>query len=177
VLVFGESSSARQEARRAVYGVAVNDKSEVSVVVTRVGSVFYYELPGGGLIGEEGDVAGLSREFLEETAMRVTPTHWISQAGQFYCRSDGASYRFNFGGFWLVKVEAYEPEQQSPDHKLVWMDPLTAITNLERDSHRWFVTNLLTWPRRDRSAHYRSALADFESGNRPPVEFSPELVG
>lgn len=130
--------------RRTAFGLVFHDARLACVRVDR-GDSSYFDLPGGAIDGDETEQQALVREFLEETGMTVRPVARITEAAQYFRRSDGEPIN-NSGGFWVAEALSIEPAAQvEPDHELVWLDPHRAMAELRHDAHAWAVT---VWLRR-----------------------------
>lgn len=123
--------------RPAAFGLAARDGRLACVEIDR-GEGPYLDLPGGALDGEE-EAEALTREFLEETGLRVQPVQRIAEAAQRFHRTDGEALE-NRAGFWRVEVTGVAPERQcEPDHRLVWLEPVEALRRLRHEAHAWAV--------------------------------------
>ena len=130
--------------RPTAFGLVFHERKLACVRVTREGGD-YYDLPGGALDGEESEQEALVREFLEETGMTVRPLDRITEAAQYFCRTDGEAIN-NIGGFWIAEQVSIDPAAKvETDHELVWLHPHTALAELRHDAHAWAVT---AWLRR-----------------------------
>lgn len=147
MLQFGVRNPILDYRRRATaFGVAERDGLIACVRVERPGGA-YFDLPGGGVDGEESEVQALVREFVEETGLSIAPLNRIAEASQFFRRSTEEPVN-NVGGFWTATITAENPEsKQEEDHTLVWLDPTFAISRLRHDSHAWAVAVWLRRPR------------------------------
>ncbi|ANF53618.1 NUDIX domain-containing protein [Brevundimonas diminuta] len=134
--------------RPAVFGIAERDGRLACVRVDRGEGGVYYDLPGGALDGDETEQQALVREFAEETGLIIQPVDRLTEAGQYFLKSDGAAVN-NVGGVWVVSVTGADPStKQEADHELVWMEPLRALFSLRHEAHSWAVARWL----RDRHA-------------------------
>lgn len=130
--------------RPAAFGLAVRDGRLACVEIDR-GEGPYLDLPGGALDGEEQEAEALTREFLEETGLRVRPVQRIAEAAQRFHRTDGEALE-NRAGFWTVEVLSDTGAGPlEPDHRLVWLEPVEALQGLRHEAHAWAVT---VWLRR-----------------------------
>ena len=147
MLQFGVRNPIFDYRRRATaFGVAERDGLIACVRVERPGGA-YFDLPGGGVDGEESEVQALVREFVEETGLDIAPLNRIAEASQFFRRSTDEPVN-NVGGFWSATIVAENPEAKlEDDHTLVWLDPTFAISRLRHDSHAWAVAVWLRRPR------------------------------
>lgn len=147
MLQFGVRNPALDYRRRATaFGIAEREGLIACVRVERLGGA-YFDLPGGGVDGEESEVQALVREFVEETGLSVAPLNRITEASQFFRRSTDEPVN-NVGGFWTATILAENAEaKQEEDHTLVWLDPTFAVSRLRHDSHAWAVAVWLRRPR------------------------------
>ena len=76
----------------------------------------YWDLPGGFLEEGEEPLAGLRREFLEETGLEVEPVEWV---GAFI---DPYDRYFVLGLTWIVRGEG-EPVAADDVEELAWFAP------------------------------------------------------
>lgn len=131
------------QVRPTAFGLVFRDDTLACVRVTR--DTPYHDLPGGAVDGAETEQEALVREFLEETGMTVEPVERITEAGQYFTKSDGEPVN-NVGGVWIARLIALDPARKvEDDHELVWLHPRTALAELRHDAHAWAVT---TWLRR-----------------------------
>lgn len=134
--------------RPAVFGLAERDGRLACVRVDRGDGAAYFDLPGGALDGEESEQQALVREFAEETGLVVEPVDRLTEAAQYFLRSDGTPVN-NVGGVWIVRVTGADPAtKQEADHELVWLEPLQALFSLRHEAHSWAVARWV----RDRQA-------------------------
>lgn len=127
--------------RLSVYGVCPRGEREIAIARIGARAPFEYDLPGGGVEGDEDDAAALMREFLEETGLTVWPNTIIGRAGQYWV--DRAEPRNSLGAFYEVELSAADADPTEPDHALVWMTPAEAVLTLRHESHAWAVTHWL----------------------------------
>ena len=129
--------------RPAVFGIAERDGRLACVRVDRGDGHAYFDLPGGALDGEETEQQALAREFAEETGLIIQPVDRLSEAAQYFLKSDGTPVN-NVGGVWLVNVTGADPSaKQEADHELVWLEPLRALFSLRHEAHSWAVARWL----------------------------------
>lgn len=147
MLQFGVRNPALDYHRRATaFGIAEREGLIACVRVERLSGA-YFDLPGGGVDGEESEVQALVREFAEETGLSVAPLNRITEASQFFRRSTDEPVN-NVGGFWTATILAENAgAKQEEDHTLVWLDPTFAVSRLRHDSHAWAVAVWLRRPR------------------------------
>ena len=133
--------------RAATFGLVEQDGKLACVRVDR-GEGSYFDLPGGAVDGEESEQQALVREFAEETGLIVEPEDRLTEAAQYFLKSDGTPVN-NVGGVWVVSVTGADPStKQEADHELVWMEPLRLLFSLRHEAHSWAVARWL----RDRHA-------------------------
>jgi ADP-ribose pyrophosphatase YjhB (NUDIX family) len=95
----------------------------------------YWDLPGGFLEEGEEPIAGLRREFLEETGLEVEPVEWV---GAFV---DPYDNYFVLGLTWIVRGEG-EPVAADDVEELAWFGPgelpaEMAFANQDTVLRRW----------------------------------------
>ena len=128
--------------RHACFGLALKDGLLACVRVDR-GEGSYYDLPGGAVDGDESEQQALVREFGEETGLRVQPLDRLTEAAQYFCKSNGEPIN-NSGGYWLVSLEGFDTDLKcEADHELVWLEPSFAMAHLRHEAHAWAVTHWL----------------------------------
>lgn len=128
--------------RHATFGLAERDGLLACVRVDR-GEATYYDLPGGAVDGDESEQQALVREFGEEAGLVIQPQDRLTEAAQYFHKTDGEAIN-NSGGFWLVSIEGEKPELKcEDDHELVWLDPTYAMAHLRHEAHAWAVTRWL----------------------------------
>ena len=130
--------------RAATFGLVEQDGKLACVRVDR-GEGSYFDLPGGAVDGEESEQQALVREFAEETGLIVQPEDRLTEAAQYFQRTDGSPVN-NAGGFWTVRLAGFDASTQcEADHELVWLEPARALASLRHDAHAWAVA---AWLRR-----------------------------
>ncbi|CAN7264901.1 NUDIX domain-containing protein [Phenylobacterium sp. LjRoot225] len=104
------------------------------------------DLPGGGLDPGETYVEAAARECGEEAGLKVTVEDQpFVCADHYFINGQGKSHNTR-GQFFVGRLEAEAPELQiEDDHELVWLEPLDALRQLDRESHAWA---LAAWLRR-----------------------------
>ncbi|MGO4410226.1 NUDIX domain-containing protein, partial [Brevundimonas sp. M-11_2] len=128
--------------RPAAFGLAERDGKLACVRVDR-GEGCYFDLPGGAVDGEESEQQALIREFAEETGLIVQPEDRLTEAAQYFLRTDGSAVN-NAGGFWTVRLAGFDAGTKcEDDHELVWLDPLEAVSRLRHEAHAWAVAKWL----------------------------------
>ena len=75
--------------RAATFGLVEQDGKLACVRVDR-GEGGYFDLPGGAVDGEESEQQALVREFAEETGLIVEPEDRLTEAAQYFRRTDGS---------------------------------------------------------------------------------------
>lgn len=129
--------------RPAVFGLAERDGRLACVRVDRGDGDVYFDLPGGALDGDETEQQALVREFAEETGLVVQPVDRLTEAAQYFLKSDGTPVN-NAGGVWIVSVTGSDlSAKQEADHELVWLEPLRALASLRHEAHSWAVARWL----------------------------------
>lgn len=124
--------------RLTAFGLVFQDEKLACVRVER-GDRSYYDLPGGAVDGDETEEQALVREFLEETGMTVRPFERLTEAGQYFLKSDGRPLN-NVGGVWIADYVSLDPSAKvEDDHQLVWLHPRTALAELRHEAHAWAV--------------------------------------
>lgn len=125
--------------RAAVFGIAERDGLIACVRITRDKGP-YYDLPGGAVEGEETEAEAIAREFREETGLDITPFDRLTEASQYFVRTDGEALN-NVSAFWTVSITGSTPaNKQEVDHQLVWLTPVEALQNVRHESHAWAIS-------------------------------------
>lgn len=126
--------------RAAVFGIAERAGLIACVHIRRDAGVSYYDLPGGAVEGLETEAQALVREFMEETGLIVSPHDRVTEASQYFERTDGEALN-NVSAFWTMHI-ANEAAQTpaEPDHSLVWMRPEEAVLAVRHEAHAWAIT-------------------------------------
>lgn len=123
--------------RPTAYGVCPRGEAQIAVVrIGRAGDV-EYDLPGGGVEADEDEAAALMREFIEETGLTVWPTRVIGRAGQFWVNRGDP--RNSLATFYEVELSAADGAPTEPDHELIWMAPLEALSKVRHEAHAWAI--------------------------------------
>lgn len=124
--------------RTATFGLAEKDGRLACVRVDR-GDASYIDLPGGAVDGDESEQQALIREFAEETGLVIQPVDRLTEAAQYFRKTDGAPIN-NVGGIWSVSLSGFDAGLKcEDDHELVWLEPLEAIASLRHEAHAWAV--------------------------------------
>jgi 8-oxo-dGTP diphosphatase len=124
--------------RPAAFGVAERDGRIALVKVARPEAT-WFDLPGGAIEEGEDEAAALTREFQEETGLKVEAGALLTRADQYFFKADGAPVN-NRSAIYRVTVAGEDPALKTePDHALEWWDPVEALTALRHDSHAWAV--------------------------------------
>lgn len=146
-LQFGMARAGQQYRHRAaVFGIAERDGLIACVNIRRQGGYAYFDLPGGAVEGEETEAEALVREFREETGLVVAPLDRLTEASQYFVRTDGEGLN-NVSAFWSLTITADEPAtKQEADHSLVWLTPFEALRAVRHEAHAWAI---ICWLRQD----------------------------
>lgn len=128
--------------RHATFGLAFQDGKLACVRVDR-GEATYYDLPGGAVDGDESEQQALVREFGEETGLLIQPIDRLTEAAQYFHKTDGEAIN-NSGGYWAVSLTGFDAARKcEADHELVWLEPLFALAHLRHETHAWAVARWL----------------------------------
>ena len=141
-LQFGQTQSGLTYIERATaYGICA--RGEQSIAVAQIGreAPYEYDLPGGGIEADEDEAAALMREFLEETGLTVWPNRVIGRAGQYWVNRGDP--RNSLATFYEVELSAADSSPSEPDHALVWMSPLEALSKMRHEAHAWAIMHWL----------------------------------
>jgi 8-oxo-dGTP diphosphatase len=141
--------------RPVVHGICA--RGEDRIALARIGrqAPYEYDLPGGGVEADEDEAAALMREFAEETGLTVWPDRLLGRAGQFWLAA--GEPRNNLGAFYEVELSADDGQPTEPDHALVWLSPLEAISKVRHEAHAWAVIH---WLRQRKLGAQRAEKAD-----------------
>ncbi|HEY0053661.1 MAG TPA: NUDIX domain-containing protein [Caulobacteraceae bacterium] len=125
--------------RPSAFGIALRGGKVACVLVDR-GDGSYFDLPGGAVDGAETPQQAVVREFREETGLTVAASPPFAAAAQRFRRSTGEPLN-NLALFMAVEVEAEDRAAKvEPDHALVWLDPVEALTRVRHEAHAWALT-------------------------------------
>ncbi|WP_292051040.1 MULTISPECIES: NUDIX domain-containing protein [unclassified Brevundimonas] len=125
--------------RAAVFGIAERDGLIACVRITRDKGA-YFDLPGGAVEGTETEAEAVAREFREETGLDVAPVDRLTEASQYFVRTDGEGLN-NVSAFWTMAIRGSTPaNKQEQDHQLVWMSPVEALQAVRHEAHAWAIT-------------------------------------
>jgi 8-oxo-dGTP diphosphatase len=104
------------------------------------------DLPGGGLDAGETHAQAAVRECGEEAGLKVrVEGEPFVRADHYFINSEDRSH-VTRGVFFSAHLEAEDPALKiEDDHTLIWLEPLEAIRELDRESHAWAVA---AWLRR-----------------------------
>lgn len=126
--------------RAAVFGIAEREGMIACVNICREGGYSYFDLPGGAVEGEETEAQALIREFSEETGLVVAPLDRLTEASQYFVRTDGEALN-NVSAFWSMTITADKPDaKREADHSLVWLTPHEALKAVRHEAHAWAIT-------------------------------------
>lgn len=130
--------------RAAVFGIAERDGHIACVRITRDRGP-YFDLPGGAVEGEETEAEALTREFREETGLDVTPIDRLTEASQYFVRTDGEALN-NVSAFWTMQIAGSTPANKlEADHQLEWLLPEDALAAVRHEAHAWAITCWMRW--------------------------------
>lgn len=123
--------------RVSAYGVCPRGEANIAIVQIGKKAPYEYDLPGGGVEADEDEAAALMREFQEETGLTVWPTRIIGRAGQYWVNR--TEPRNSLATFYEVELSAADSHPTEPDHALVWMPAVEAITRVRHEAHGWAI--------------------------------------
>jgi 8-oxo-dGTP diphosphatase len=137
---FGEPPHGDCPDRPAAFVVAARDGRIAAVRVPWLGRGFVLHLPGGGIDPGETAWEAAIRECGEETGLVFEPDlEPFVSADHFFLHHDGV-VRNTRGQFFSGRIVGEDTALHiESDHELVWLEPLDAITRLNRGSHVWAV--------------------------------------
>ena len=144
-LQFGIARGGMEYAHRAaVFGIAEHNGLIACVRIVRDRGP-YFDLPGGAIEGQETEAEALEREFREETGLDVTPVDRLTEASQYFERTDGVALN-NVSAFWTMRIAGSTPaNKQEADHQLVWLSPDQALKSVRHEAHAWAITCWMRW--------------------------------
>jgi len=136
---FGEEFPGRpQVLRLGGYGVFRNDQGRIAMVLTPGG----FFLPGGAQEKDESPEAAFVRETAEECGLSVRVTGHIGVADELVYAEDEQTYFRKRCAFFTAEVKTLVRPIE-PDHKLVWLSPKEALSQLTHESQRWALRRYL----------------------------------
>lgn len=118
-------------------GVVINDLNQVALTKIldddKFGHRDYYELPGGGVLGDESLEQAFKREMEEELGYSVDIIAEIGEVSDYY----NLIQRHNRNCYYLAKTNQYvgqrlEPKEISRIEKIVWLPIDDAISLYEK---------------------------------------------
>jgi 8-oxo-dGTP diphosphatase len=127
--------------RMSAYGLCPRGEGAIAIVQIGKKAPYEFDLPGGGIEADEDEAAALMREFQEETGLTVWPTRVIGRAGQYWVNK--SEPRNSLATFYEVELSADDGAPTEPDHKLLWMPPLEALTRVRHEAHGWAILHWL----------------------------------
>jgi 8-oxo-dGTP diphosphatase len=144
VLQFGEPPEAPVPDRPTAFAVIERDGQIAVVRCDRIGKGRVLDLPGGGIDPGETAVEAAVRECGEEAGLVVELAEEpFGRADQYFLHNDG-EVRNSRSCFFEGRVARVEPGLRTEaDHELVWISPQEAAQRLDRESHRWAVSEWL----------------------------------
>jgi 8-oxo-dGTP diphosphatase len=132
-------------ARPSAYGLCLREDGQLAIARVSDPALRLYDLPGGGIDGDETPALAMEREFLEETGLVVKAVGEVTRANQLWTNSNGA--RNSQSVFLEARLTGRVEAIREVDHELVWMSPVEALASLRHEAHAWAVT---AWIRRQR---------------------------
>ena len=133
--------------RTSAYGICPRGEGQIAVARIGKNGAFEHDLPGGGVEANEDEAGALMREFQEETGLTIWPTRVIGRAGQYWVNR--GEPRNSLATFYEVELSASDSQPTEPDHQLIWMAPLEALSKMRHEAHAWAI---LHWLRTRRGA-------------------------
>ncbi len=127
--------------RPTAYGICPRGEAQIAIVRIGRDGDFEFDLPGGGIEADEDEAAALMREFIEETGLTVWPTRVLGRAGQFWVNRGDP--RNSLSTFYEVELSAADSAPTEPDHDLLWMAPLDALSKVRHEAHAWAIMHWL----------------------------------
>ena len=126
--------------RPAAFAVIERGGLIALVRVPLLGRGHLLHLPGGGIDPGETEVQAAIRECGEEAGVVVAlDAAPFIRADHFFLHHDGV-VRNTRGAFFAGRVAGEEAALKiEADHELVWLAPLDALLQLDRESHAWAV--------------------------------------
>jgi 8-oxo-dGTP diphosphatase len=141
-LQFGSTQSGLTYLERmTAYGICPRGEANIAIVQIGRKTPYEYDLPGGGIEADEDEAAALMREFQEEVGLTVWPTRVIGRAGQFWINK--TEPRNSLATYYEVELSAADGTPTEPDHALVWMTPMEAISRVRHEAHAWAIMHWL----------------------------------
>ena len=137
---FGERPEGDCPDRPAAFVVAERDGRIAVVRVPWAGRGVLLHLPGGGIDPGESARDAAIRECGEEAGLvfKADPEPFVA-ADHYFLHHDGV-VRNTRGQFFAGRIVGEDPGLHiEADHELAWLEPLEAITHLNRGSHVWAV--------------------------------------
>jgi 8-oxo-dGTP diphosphatase len=122
--------------RPCAYGLLFDTGGNVALVKIGEGEPYEFDLPGGGVDGDETEEQAVVREFAEETGLAVVPGKFVTRAIQYWSRKRTRPRHAN-SAFYRVRLTGPAEGPREPDHDLVWMRPDRAIACLRHEAHAW----------------------------------------
>jgi 8-oxo-dGTP diphosphatase len=101
------------------------------------------QLPGGGINPGETPVRALHREVFEETGYRITNLRRLGAYQRYTFMPEYDMWAHKICHIFMCKPALQISEPPEPDHTVVWMDPVAAMTNLTNKGDRYFLRQQL----------------------------------
>ncbi len=124
--------------RTGAYGILMRDGL---IACARIGyDHFQYDLPGGAVDPGETPEMAVTREFGEETGLKVQAGRLVTELRHYFIHDDGTPYNNHCHFFEMTLLGEIPEAQCEPDHELVWLDPLQTLKNLKNEGYAWALT-------------------------------------
>ncbi len=141
MISFGEKEDGKvYTAREGVYAL-IPDRQGNIAIVGRAGREFY-ELPGGGLEGEETHEEGLTRELREELGWSAHIGPYMGSSSQYVISKKGKYWRL-VGHFYLAENYLKIGGKIEEDHTEVWLPVREATEKVVHLYQRWAIRSFL----------------------------------
>lgn len=136
--------------RPAAFAVIARAGLIVLVRVPWEGRGHLLHLPGGGIDPGETEAEAAIRECGEEAGLIVDlDARPFVRADHYFLHHDGV-VRNTRGAFFAGRVAGEDPLLHiESDHERIWMTPIDALVQLDRESHAWAVAAWLRLRARD----------------------------
>ncbi len=137
-----DGDPARFAERPAAYGLLQDEAGRLAAVRIRQSGSEWFDLPGGAVEPGETEAEALVREFTEETGLSVQAGDVFARADHFWVKARGRTL-MNRAAYFSLTRSGPAGAPSEPDHTLVWLSPVEAMTRMRHEAAAWAIARWL----------------------------------